>query len=1148
MAAINSCPFCDELKVFDSQCDLTRHLSLVHMRAPALHCYRRESAFFASLVVCRAPACRAICSTRGFSKHWTRQHAQDPALRHIGIQKRSLDSMTNEEIEAIPTVQPALPILPNLGGFPDSDSEPDEAEVADLPVVGLPVAVVADLPEQPANVPPPLIFPDAHLKRLRRFFNTGLFRIHYQHEAALRLVVFRLIQRITGSVDQDQQWHQSHVCALLILPGVVHRLMILKRPSLRQFFRDCEASPNGESRFILQLASTLMEASLAQPAQRRDATGGLSQGAFQRKTKRTIEQLFRDGRIGPATSILESAVPHLEKDIVAPRVTIPLEVVRAEIERLNPAPTDADVLPDVPLSAIQACDRLKLDAEVVRETLSLLPVGSCNGTSGWTYALIRRLFCSSSAKTEHLEVLALMFRQMASGRMPNTQWIESRAVLLPKGEDKFRPLGIGETWYRVLTRTLLRIVGPGVGLRLAPLQFGCGIAGGCEIAGRLTAFLSSVTEGQVVIKTDFTNAFNTTPRAKIFHGLSSFAPSLLPFFQWAYGGASELVDSKGNQVGQSSTGCRQGDPLAALFFCVAIQDTIKAIDESLKEVCAETSVAWVGSYMDDISVVVPETDAMAICQRIITLCHEAGLPLNINKCRVLGSHDSQLPFPILPEGDVVLGNPVGSTDFCRRHFQDLVHHTEAVVTGMSRLKLSSRASFQLLRQAINPRAGFLVRVCEEDMQAELQAFDQVIDDGLWLSCGHIPALPSQHPSRSGLSACIRSLPLSLGGLGIARYSWIAGQMGRAMSRRLLLHFVDSTMPTVAWRGSLRKSLPTPDFGACCPLVLALPETELNHIVELNADVQDSYNSHSDDVIRDVPLYDIRNITYGYHAAAVTHLLESQYSVAQAAWFASSQFAGSGRWLTSPTGVIQPPALTLSDSEFHAALRMRLLLDLSVHHDGDVSPDRCRCDQLVNPLEPLHVLDEPANKPLFIVRHNVCRDLIMKAFRKHSGIRNVEPEPVLPNQNNATPEQRLRADILVSWKGQVDQITHSAFLDIAVGNPAAPTYRMDDRNDPITRWHFWGACTHRHREKLAKYEPFTAATGLTITPLAMDASGRLGPHSFEFLEKAFARSARFDQVTPLVAKLSIACMKVNAQMVNQSIHALARAARRREVAI
>jgi hypothetical protein len=68
-----------------------------------------------------------------------------------------------------------------------------------------------------------------------------------------------------------------------------------------------------------------------------------------------------------------------------------------------------------------------------------------------------------------------MFRQMVSGRMSNRQWIESRAVLLPKGENRFRPLGIGETWYRVLTRTLLRVVGPGVGQALSPLQFGCGI-------------------------------------------------------------------------------------------------------------------------------------------------------------------------------------------------------------------------------------------------------------------------------------------------------------------------------------------------------------------------------------------------------------------------------------------------------------------------------------------------------------------------------------------------------------------------------------------------------------------------------------------------------------------------------------------------
>jgi hypothetical protein len=51
------------------------------------------------------------------------------------------------------------------------------------------------------------------------------------------------------------------------------------------------------------------------------------------------------------------------------------------------------------------------------------------------------------------------------------------------------------------------------------------------------------------------------------------------------------------------------------------------------------------------------------CPGIIAICAEAGLPLNIDKCRVLGSHNPQLPFLVLPDDNVVLGNPVGSPEF-----------------------------------------------------------------------------------------------------------------------------------------------------------------------------------------------------------------------------------------------------------------------------------------------------------------------------------------------------------------------------------------------------------------------------------------------------------------------------------------------------
>jgi hypothetical protein len=75
--------------------------------------------------------------------------------------------------------------------------------------------------------------------------------------------------------------------------------------------------------------------------------------------------------VGSATSILESVVPHLEKDIVAPSVNIALDMVRAEIQRHNPAPTAADVFPVIPPNAAAACSRLPINAETVRETLKL---------------------------------------------------------------------------------------------------------------------------------------------------------------------------------------------------------------------------------------------------------------------------------------------------------------------------------------------------------------------------------------------------------------------------------------------------------------------------------------------------------------------------------------------------------------------------------------------------------------------------------------------------------------------------------------------------------------------------------------------------------------------------------------------------------
>ncbi len=155
-----------------------------------------------------------------------------------------------------------------------------------------------------------------------------------------------------------------------------------------------------------------------------------------------------------------------------------------------------------------------------------------------------------------------------------------RAVLIHKPEvGKFRPIGIGEAWYRLLGRCILKEIGGEVGELLAPIQMmGCGVSGGSEIAARMSQVFLDAHSGHALIK----NAFNLTPRRLMLEGLQAFCPRLIPWFRWAYGEPSPLV-------GSSQRGCRQGDPLAALLFCVAIQGALKEVSDLLQHASDEAT-------------------------------------------------------------------------------------------------------------------------------------------------------------------------------------------------------------------------------------------------------------------------------------------------------------------------------------------------------------------------------------------------------------------------------------------------------------------------------------------------------------------------------------------------------------------------------
>lgn len=80
------------------------------------------------------------------------------------------------------------------------------------------------------------------------------------------------------------------------------------------------------------------------------------------------------------------------------------------------------------------------------------------------------------------------------------------------------------------------------------------------------SFVKKTDADDVLLKLDFSNAFNLMHRNHVAVCISKEAPQLLPFFVMSYENDSFLTF--GDDALFSSEGFQQGDPLAVLGFCV----------------------------------------------------------------------------------------------------------------------------------------------------------------------------------------------------------------------------------------------------------------------------------------------------------------------------------------------------------------------------------------------------------------------------------------------------------------------------------------------------------------------------------------------------------------------------------------------------
>jgi len=152
---------------------------------------------------------------------------------------------------------------------------------------------------------------------------------------------------------------------------------------------------------------------------------------------------------------------------------------------------------------------------------------------------------------------------------------------------------------------------------------GFGTKGGTEaIAAATGRFLEQeMKSGDVLVKLDFSNAFNTIFRDKLSNEVKDRLPELYPFLYQCYRDDSTLLYNETEIL--SSSGVQQGDPLGPALFSLILQPIILPLCFKLN--------CW---YLDDGTLGGLSKNVLTDLQMIIKDTAKIGLQLNPSKCEI----------------------------------------------------------------------------------------------------------------------------------------------------------------------------------------------------------------------------------------------------------------------------------------------------------------------------------------------------------------------------------------------------------------------------------------------------------------------------------------------------------------------------------
>lgn len=605
------------------------------------------------------------------------------------------------------------------------------------------------------------------------------------------------------------------------------------------------------------------------------------------------------------------------------------------------APTDRVFTP-----VTEALPSLRVSEDEIIKAIKSFPAGSSGGPDGFTPQHLLELVTCQSGGSALLSALTSFVNLVLDGGCPTAVrpvFFGARLIALEKKSGGFRPIAIGYTLRRLVAKCANSFALKKLADYFCPIQLGVAVSGGCEAAVHASRrFLEGMGDGEVLVKLDFSNAFNTIRRDAVLNAVAVKLPELYRFCSSAYSDHSTLTF--GDRLIQSQEGVQQGDPLGPLLFCLTLQPILNSLSSKLR----------VG-YLDDVTLGGKVEVVNSDVSLIMSNGNSIGLQLNQSKCEIISL--SNIPPELLigkfthlqPTDSVLLGAPLmvgAALD------EALSSSCSALSTAACRLSdISAHDALVLLKSCVG--TSNILHILRSSPCSGHPSLTRI--DGILRQCvSHIT-----NTTLSDDQWAQAALPVKAGGLGIRSASQLAP------SAYLSAFFASSELQA---------------------LILSLPSVQLSHHEESALTFYSSLSCLSgppQPFPTKQKIWDKAVVN-----AEVNRLLLNQ---ADRARLLAVSAEHSSDWLNALP--ISNCGLRLSDEAIRVAVGLRLGASLC-------SPHQCPCGSEVNSLG-THGLSCKKNGAR-IQRHNAVNDIIHRALVR-AGVPSIKEPPGMLRSDGKRPD-------------------------------------------------------------------------------------------------------------------------------------------------